>query len=141
MAKKKKKDAAEPETSTATIHFEPPVHDLVRIPRRKAKVELRITVGRKGQSGRTEVHLGGSPLGNFPDSFTQALGTGRDVDGLLLHTHTLISDLDTSHNDVSWRIEILADGAVVYFQDRARSLPTHGDSVVYQAFLTFLTEV
>ena len=140
MAKKKKKvDSSD--GSTATIHFEPPVHDMVRIPKRKAKVELRITVGRKGQSGRTEVYLGGSPLGNFPDSFTAPLGTGREVDGLLLHTHTLISDLDTSHNDVSWKIEILADGSVVYFQDRARSLPTHGDAVVYQAFLTFLTEV
>ena len=124
-----------------SVVFEPAIHGEARIPGRKIEVKLRITTGPSGQTGSTTYTLAGSQAVTRKDSFSDLLGKGNEVDGKLLHCTTLISDIAPDHDEVRYKIEVLAgpDEKVVWFQERKRSVPAAGDQVNYTAYVSMIT--
>lgn len=118
--------------------IEPAVNGEARVAE-QATVKLRITIGRSGQSAQTIISVKGRALITRADSFTEDLGKGATLDGKLLHATTVITDVSAAHNDVSYRVELLADEKVIFYTDRARTLATHGGGLQVTSYISILT--
>ncbi|HRH37559.1 MAG TPA: hypothetical protein PK760_04405 [Flavobacteriales bacterium] len=120
------------------IIYEPAIAGEARVSD-TAKVQVRVTIGRNGQAAQSIVSVKGKAPINCADSFTQDMGTGLELESKQLHVTTVISDVSAAHNDVSFKIEVLADGQVVFYSERARTLAVHGGGMQVTSYINMLT--
>ena len=121
------------------LHHEPPILGQAKFHSRTDSLSLRATVGKYGQTGRSSVWLDTSNLGDHPDSFGPIdLGLGKGVNGKQLRVTTVITDISTAHNNIYFKLEVLQGTTVVYFEERSKTVPSEGDSVQFDSFITLL---